>query len=162
MGVLLFCKNKEFWRPSASSQPLSQNRLSPSAVGQLRGEEQVPITTTTVHCWQYCINRDSGTPIPEMTEQPENQRVVSKACSFLSQINKAPKWEKYYSIHKNCYPPFRFCSPSEWRWKGTTSFSYKHSSSLPVCWVFVVADSLFWLFCFGAPKLTLLWWRPYQ
>lgn len=81
----LFSKNKEFWRSSASSQPLSQNRLSPSAVGLLRCEEQqVPITTTTVHCWQYCTSRDSGAPTHEMTDQLESQGVVSTVFSSRS------------------------------------------------------------------------------
>lgn len=121
----LFSKNKEFWRSSASSQPLSQNRLSPSAVGLLRCEEQqVPITPTTVHCWQYCTSRDSGAPTHEMTDQLESQGVVSKTDSFLLQINKFTKWEKFCSIHKiYWYPPFLFWSTSEWRWRGTTSFS---------------------------------------
>ncbi|RMC18993.1 hypothetical protein DUI87_03592 [Hirundo rustica rustica] len=53
-----------------------------SAVGLLRVEEQqVPITTTTVHRWQYRTDRDSVIPIHEMIRKLESQGAVSKARS---------------------------------------------------------------------------------
>ncbi|RMC01122.1 hypothetical protein DUI87_22388 [Hirundo rustica rustica] len=58
------------------------------AVGLLRVEEQVPITTTTVHRRQYRTDRDSVTPIHEMIHKLESQGVVSKARSPFS----SPIW----------------------------------------------------------------------
>ncbi|KAJ7399312.1 hypothetical protein BTVI_116096 [Pitangus sulphuratus] len=53
-------------------------RGGPLCCGLLRvKEQQVPITTTTVHCRQYCINCDSMTPIHEMIRELERQRVVT-------------------------------------------------------------------------------------
>ncbi|GAB0209207.1 hypothetical protein GRJ2_003386400 [Grus japonensis] len=54
----------------------------PSVVGLLRvKEQQVPITTTTVHRWQYRTNRDSLVPIHKLIRQLEGQGVISRTCS---------------------------------------------------------------------------------
>ncbi|GAB0176080.1 hypothetical protein GRJ2_000073200 [Grus japonensis] len=51
----------------------------PSVVGLLRvKEQQVPITTTTVHRQQYCTNRDSLVPIHKLICQLEGQGVISR------------------------------------------------------------------------------------
>ncbi|GAB0208427.1 hypothetical protein GRJ2_003308400 [Grus japonensis] len=65
----------------------------PSVVGLLRVEEQqVPITTTTVHWRQYCTNRDSLIPIQELICQLESQGVISRTCSpFNSLIHPVQK-----------------------------------------------------------------------
>ncbi|RMC19473.1 hypothetical protein DUI87_04085 [Hirundo rustica rustica] len=69
-----------------------------SAVGLLRAEEQqVPITTATVHRRQYRTDRDSVIPTHEMIRKLESQGAVSKAHSpFYSPIwpvhNSSGEW----------------------------------------------------------------------
>ncbi|GAB0203731.1 hypothetical protein GRJ2_002838700 [Grus japonensis] len=54
----------------------------PSVVGLLRVEEQqVPITTTTVHRRKYRTNRDSLVPIHKLIHQLEGQGVISRTHS---------------------------------------------------------------------------------
>ncbi|GAB0209314.1 hypothetical protein GRJ2_003397100 [Grus japonensis] len=54
----------------------------PSVVGLLRAkEQQVPISTTTVHRRQYHANRDSLIPIYKLIHQLESQGVISKTRS---------------------------------------------------------------------------------
>ncbi|KAK4816511.1 hypothetical protein QYF61_017611 [Mycteria americana] len=54
----------------------------PSVGGFLRAEEQqVPITSTTVHRRQYCTNRDSLVPTHKLVRQLWSQGVISKTCS---------------------------------------------------------------------------------
>ncbi|GAB0203789.1 hypothetical protein GRJ2_002844500 [Grus japonensis] len=54
----------------------------PSVVGLLRVEEQqVPVTTTTVHRQQYRTNRDSLVPIHKLIHQLEGQGVISRTRS---------------------------------------------------------------------------------
>ncbi|KAK4822553.1 hypothetical protein QYF61_015822 [Mycteria americana] len=54
----------------------------PSVVGLLRVEEQqLPITTTTVHRRQYRTNRDSLIPIHRLIRRLESQGVISKTHS---------------------------------------------------------------------------------
>ncbi|GAB0178636.1 hypothetical protein GRJ2_000328900 [Grus japonensis] len=54
----------------------------PSVLGLLRVEEQqVPVTTRTVHWWQYRTNRDSLIPIHKMIPQLESQGVISRTHS---------------------------------------------------------------------------------
>ncbi|KAJ7400206.1 hypothetical protein BTVI_107425 [Pitangus sulphuratus] len=51
-------------------------------------EQQVPITTATVHCQQYHTNRDSMIPIRKMICELESQGVVSKTHSLFNR----PLW----------------------------------------------------------------------
>jgi len=61
----------------------------PSVVGLLRvKEQQVPITTTTVHRRQYRTNQDSLTPIQKLIHQLEIQGVISRTCSLFN----SPVW----------------------------------------------------------------------
>jgi len=54
----------------------------PSVVGLLRvKEQQVLITSTTVHQWQHHTNQDSLIPIPKLIHQLESQGVISKTHS---------------------------------------------------------------------------------
>ncbi|GAB0205773.1 hypothetical protein GRJ2_003042900 [Grus japonensis] len=54
----------------------------PSVVGLLRvKEQQVPITTTTVHRRQYRTNQDSLIPIHKLIHQLESQGVISRTRS---------------------------------------------------------------------------------
>ncbi|GAB0209835.1 hypothetical protein GRJ2_003449200 [Grus japonensis] len=65
----------------------------PSVVGLLRVEEQqVPITTTTVHRRQYRTNRDSLIPIHKLICQLESQGVISRARSPFN-IPRWPVWK---------------------------------------------------------------------
>ncbi|GAB0192630.1 hypothetical protein GRJ2_001728300 [Grus japonensis] len=62
----------------------------PSVVGLLRAEEQqVPITTTVVHRWQYRTNRDSLVPIHELIHQLESQGVISRTRSPFNRVLKS-------------------------------------------------------------------------
>ncbi|RMC21792.1 hypothetical protein DUI87_02661 [Hirundo rustica rustica] len=55
---------------------------NPSAVSLLRVEkQQVPITTSIVHRWQYRTTQDAVIPIHKMIRELETQGVVSKTHS---------------------------------------------------------------------------------
>ncbi|GAB0197946.1 hypothetical protein GRJ2_002260000 [Grus japonensis] len=61
----------------------------PSVVGLLRvEEEQVLITATMVHQWQYRTNRDSLIPIHKLIHQLESQGVISRTHSPFN----SPMW----------------------------------------------------------------------
>ncbi|RMB91827.1 hypothetical protein DUI87_31755 [Hirundo rustica rustica] len=77
-----------FWIAAVETEDIRQLNTLPglsddsSAVGLLRVEEQqVPITTATVHHRQYRTDRDSVIPIHEMIQKLESQGVVRKAHS---------------------------------------------------------------------------------
>ncbi|XP_062458497.1 uncharacterized protein LOC134155374 [Pezoporus occidentalis] len=54
----------------------------PSVVELLKvKEQQMPITTTTVHQWQYLTNRDSLIPIHQLIRRLESQGVISRTHS---------------------------------------------------------------------------------
>ncbi|GAB0209830.1 hypothetical protein GRJ2_003448700 [Grus japonensis] len=76
--------------PLSSLPGLSED---PCVVELLRVEEQqVPITTTTVHRRQYCTNQDSLVPIHKLICQLESQGVISRTRSpFNSPI--WPVWK---------------------------------------------------------------------
>ncbi|GAB0204042.1 hypothetical protein GRJ2_002869800 [Grus japonensis] len=73
--------------------PLPGLSLDPSVVGLLRVEEQqVPITTTTVHQWQYHTIQDSLIPIHKLIHPLKRQGVISRTRSpFNSPI--WPVWK---------------------------------------------------------------------
>ncbi|RMB93971.1 hypothetical protein DUI87_29557 [Hirundo rustica rustica] len=73
---------------------------NPSAVGLLKVEEQqVPIATATLHCWQYRADRDSVIPIHKMICELESHGVVSKARSpFNSPIWPACKSNREWRL----------------------------------------------------------------
>ncbi|GAB0179632.1 hypothetical protein GRJ2_000428500 [Grus japonensis] len=76
---------------------------NPSVMGLFRVEEQqVPITTTTVHWRQYCTNQDSLIPIHKLIRQPESQGVISKTCSpFNSPIWPVRKSNREWRLTVN-------------------------------------------------------------
>ncbi|GAB0209817.1 hypothetical protein GRJ2_003447400 [Grus japonensis] len=66
----------------------------PFIVGLLRvKEQQVPITTTTVHQQQYRTNRDSLVPIHKLIRQLEGQGVINSTCSSFN----SPIWPVWKS-----------------------------------------------------------------
>jgi len=70
---------KEDIKQLSTSPGLSED---PSVVGLLRvEEEQVPITTTTVHWQQYHTNQDSLIPTHKLICQLETQGMISKTRS---------------------------------------------------------------------------------
>lgn len=57
----------------------------PFCCGLLRVEKlQVPITPTTVCCWQYCTNRDCLIPTYELVHDTDSQGAISKTHSTFN------------------------------------------------------------------------------